>query len=166
MPSSTRSSPRNDLVFGFLANEVQLMERAKAYGLVVDLQPNEIEHYKSEKYTEAEMAKCQWYRRSAAMMKYVKWEIIPKVAIPDLELRTVWVGDDLCIQCFSLPLEYASKRHRTPEVVAQMKLLAKLIKTEFPPALWCGVSAPLPPSLKGQKLPPRLVNYRIEDLPF
>lgn len=68
MPFSTRSSPRKDLVFGFLANEVQIMERAKAYGLVADLQPNEIEQYKSENYTEAEMAKCQWYHRSVAMM--------------------------------------------------------------------------------------------------
>lgn len=112
------------------------------------------------------MIECQWFRRSLAVYDYVKREVITKVAIPNLELRTVWVGDDICIQCFSLPLEYASRRHRTPEMAEQMKLLAKLINSEFPAALWCAVSAPVPAEMKGQKLPPRLVNYRIADLPF
>ncbi|EIM89264.1 uncharacterized protein STEHIDRAFT_154942 [Stereum hirsutum FP-91666 SS1] len=160
------SRQRSDLVFGFLANEVELMERAKAHGFVADLSLDAIERYKARKYTDAEIAQCQWFRRAGAMLTYVKREISPRVAIPDLELRGVWVGDDLCIHCFSLPLRYASKRYRTPEIVAQIKLLAKLIETEFPPSLYRAVSAEVPNDLKGQKLPPALANYRIEDLPF
>ncbi|EIM89265.1 uncharacterized protein STEHIDRAFT_119950 [Stereum hirsutum FP-91666 SS1] len=157
---------QTDLVFGFLANEVKLMERARAHGLAPDLSPHVIEQYKSQNYTEAELVQCQWFNRSVAMYSYVKREIIPRVAIPDLELRTVWVGDDLCINCFSLPLKYATRRYRTPEIAAQMRVLAKLIENELPPSLFCAVSAPVPPELKGQKLHPRLANYRIEDLPF
>lgn len=159
------SRRRSDLVFGFLANEVRLLERAKAHGIVTDLPPDAIESYKSKNYTDADLAECQWYHRSLAMLNYVRQEIILAVAIPDLELRAVWVGEDACLRCFSLPLEYASKRSRTPEMVEQMKLLAKLIETKFPPSLFCAVSAPLPPDMKGHKIPPQLANHRIKDLP-
>lgn len=142
------------------------MERAKACGLVADLSPDAIEQHKSNNYTDAEIVKCQWFSRSLAMLTYVKREIIPRVAIPDLELRTVWVGDDLCIHCFSLPLKNATRRYRTPEIAAQMRVLARLIETEFPPSLFCAVSEEVPPELKGRKLPSALANYRIEDLPF
>lgn len=160
------SIQKDEIVFGFLANEVELMHRAQAYGLVPDLSQTSIDAFKSEHYTDEELVSCQRFSRSLAMYKYVRWEIIPKVAIPGLELRTVWVGDDESIQCFSMPLAYASDRHRTPQMLHQIKVLAKLIKTELPPGLWRSASVPCPPTLKGQKLPPNLANYRIRDLPF
>lgn len=152
------------VVFGFVINEVALLERAKAAGDPTDLPQDRIEYCESRHLNESQVDEMHWFHRTQVMKSYVRREIIPKVDIPELELRTIWVGDGDQMWCLSMPCIYASKRARTPEMLKQVVLLAQLLGSPFPPALWCSGEASVPKSLKKRRIPNRFLSWRIESL--
>lgn len=157
-------SPPDYAVFGFVINEVVLLERAKSAGADTELAPNQLEYCKSPTITDEEIGRMHFYNRTLAMMDYVEDEIMAKVDIPELELQSVWIGDGDQIWCLSMPLAYSCKKSRTPEMFKQMVLLMKLLKSPYPPALWCSTEAPVPKCFKGKRIPAKFVPWRIESL--